>query len=110
MKTGVNTQGNLNVERIGGMGMPLPSLKEQQRIMQKVESETGSFSTVISHLDREIDLLHEYRTRLVADVVTGKLDVREAAARLPDETPPDTADDDVDMSDETEPADEGIAE
>jgi len=34
----------------------------------------------------EIDLLREYRTRLIADVVTGKLDVREAAARLPDET------------------------
>ena len=32
---------------------------------------------------RQIELLEEYRTRLVADVVTGKLDVREAAARLP---------------------------
>ena len=30
-------------------------------------------------------MLREYRTRLIADVVTGKLDVREAAARLPDE-------------------------
>ena len=38
-----------------------------------------------SHARREIDLLREYRTRLIADVVTGKLDVREAAARLPDE-------------------------
>ena len=35
--------------------------------------------------NREISLLREYRTRLIADVVTGKLDVREAAARLPDE-------------------------
>jgi len=33
----------------------------------------------------EIKLLREYRTRLIADVVTGKLDVREAAARLPEE-------------------------
>ena len=33
----------------------------------------------------KIELLQEYRTRLIADVVTGKLDVREAAARLPDE-------------------------
>ncbi len=39
----------------------------------------------ISRLEREIELLREYRTRLVADVVTGKLDVREAAAQLPDE-------------------------
>ena len=29
--------------------------------------------------------MEEYRTRLIADVVTGKLDVREEAARLPDE-------------------------
>ena len=33
--------------------------------------------------DREVALLHEYRTRLIADVVTGKLDVREAAEVLP---------------------------
>jgi len=33
----------------------------------------------------EISLLREYRTRLIADVVTGKLDVREVAANLPEE-------------------------
>ena len=40
--------------------------------------------------------MQEYRTRLIADVVTGKLDVREAAARLPDkaEEPGDRSDDD----------------
>ncbi len=32
-----------------------------------------------------LELLKEYSTRLIADVVTGKLDVREAAASLPDE-------------------------
>ena len=40
---------------------------------------------VIQHTQREINLIREYRTRLIADVVTGKLDVREAAARLPNE-------------------------
>ena len=35
---------------------------------------------------RQIELIQEYRTRLIADVVTGQLDVREAAARLPNET------------------------
>ena len=38
---------------------------------------------------RQIDLLREYRTRLIADVVTGKLEVRAAAAMLPEE--PDDA-------------------
>ena len=36
---------------------------------------------------RQIELLREYRTRLIADVVTGKLDVREAAANLPEMDP-----------------------
>ena len=53
--------------------------------------------------------MQEYRTRLTADIVTGKLDVREAAAKLPDlptetaaETPIDEALDDI----ETEEVDE----
>ena len=45
----------------------------------------ASVDTAIARALREIELLNEYRTRLIADVVTGKLDVREAAARLPDE-------------------------
>ena len=40
--------------------------------------------------------------RLTADVVTGKLDVCEAAARLPDEVPPETIEDDADLGEETE--------
>jgi type I restriction enzyme S subunit len=43
------------------------------------------FRRGIRGAEREIELLREYRTRLIADVVTGKLDVREAAAALPDE-------------------------
>ena len=45
-------------------------------------------------------------TRLVADVVTGKLDVRGAAAQLPEESAPETAEDDTDLSVDPEPADE----
>ena len=35
-------------------------------------------------VQQEVDLLREYRTRLIADIVTGKLDVRAAAAQLSD--------------------------
>ena len=38
----------------------------------------------IARARRQIELLEEYRTRLVADVVTGKLDVRVAAVQLPE--------------------------
>jgi type I restriction enzyme S subunit len=61
-----------------------PPAEEQQRIVERIHGETAELDTAISRLEREITLLREYRTRLVADVVTGKLDVREAAARLPE--------------------------
>ena len=102
----VNTQGNLNVERIGAMGIPLPPLGEQREMAKRAEAETEAFDTAISRLEREIDLLREYRTRLVADVVTGKLDVREAAARLPDEAPSEPTEDESDLGIEPEAADE----
>ena len=47
--------------------------------------QSGRTDSAIDRARRQIELLREYRTRLIADVVTGKLDVREAAARLPDE-------------------------
>ncbi len=53
--------------------------------MQHLDKELSSINDVIAGTEREIDLLREYRTRLIADVVTGMMDVREAAARLPDE-------------------------
>lgn len=83
----VNTQGNLNVERIGMKGIPFPPLEEQQTITKGIEAETGAFDTAIARTEREITLMQEYRTRLTADVVTGKLDVREAADKLPDPEP-----------------------
>jgi type I restriction enzyme S subunit len=42
-------------------------------------------ATAIARTEREIALMQEYRTRLTADLVTGKLDVREAAAKLPEQ-------------------------
>ena len=66
--------------------VPLPPVPEQLRINDYLEIELDGINTAISRLHREIELLREYKTRLVADVVTGKLDVREAAARLPQTT------------------------
>ena len=60
--------------------------------------ETSDLQQTISDAQREVTLLREYHTRLIADVVTGKLDVREAAARLPDD------------AEESEPLDETEAE
>ena len=47
---------------------------------------TAGIDAAITRARRRIELLREYRTRLIADVVTGKLDVRQTTANLPDET------------------------
>ena len=54
-------------------------------VWQHVTVKASSISAAEEAAQREIALLREYRTRLIAEVVTGKLDVREAASRLPDE-------------------------
>jgi type I restriction enzyme S subunit len=65
--------------------LPLPPPAEQATILTHVEESTTAAERTTERVQREIDLLRELRTRLIADVVTGKLDVREAVARLPDE-------------------------
>jgi type I restriction enzyme S subunit len=63
----------------------VPPIEEQVEIVRSIEMGSLGLNNAISTAQREIALLREYRTRLVADVVTGKLDVREAAAGLPEE-------------------------
>ncbi len=60
-----------------------PPREEQAAILQWLNDATASADAAISRALREIELLDGFRTRLVSDVVTGKLDVREAAAELP---------------------------
>lgn len=62
-----------------------PLFDEQAAIVSFLEDATANTDSTINRAKQEISLLGEYRTRLIADVVTGKLDVREAAANLPDE-------------------------
>jgi len=62
----------------------VPPLEEQCELVKAIEDEATAINETIKRAQKEISLLHEYRTRLIADVVTGKLDVREAAVRLPD--------------------------
>ena len=65
--------------------LPVPPGQEQKQIANHIEVATANIDSAIARARRQIELLQEYRTRLIADVVTGKLDVREAAAQLPDE-------------------------
>jgi type I restriction enzyme S subunit len=94
-------QPHLNAEELGTSFILLPPIDEQKRIASVIERETFTAETAIDRARREIALLREFRIRLTADVVTGKLDGRAAATSLPDEA------DEPDATDETEVLDEG---
>ena len=79
--------------RLKKVVLPYPPLAEQAAIVSFLDRATADLDAVTTSAQRETSLLREYRTRLIADVVTGKLDVREAAARLPEVDP--LADDDA---------------
>ena len=53
-------------------------------MLDVLSEKTNALVNAAVRTEREIDLMREYRTRLIADVVTGKVDVREAAAGLPE--------------------------
>ena len=67
------------------MRLPVPPRDEQDRIVRVIDAESSRLDAATRGATQEIALVREYRTRLIADAVTGKLDVREAAAQLPDE-------------------------
>ena len=81
----------LNARALMKEQISLPPIETQLRIAGMLQLEFH----VRQQARFSEQLLNEYRTRLIADVVTGKFDVREAAALLPDE------------ADDEEPMDEG---
>ena len=79
----------ITIEHIYGhqlkrLAVPIPPLPEQTGIARLLDAADRRISARRTVVEREIELLREYRTRLIADTVTGKLDVRQAAACLPD--------------------------
>ena len=114
-----NTIAHLTAEKLRRRRIAFPPRDEQRSIVRHIEGAMTTVDHSVERVGREIALLREYRTRLIADVVTGKLDVREAAASLPDEShEPDVLDDadalvggDVEAGDaELNTASEGVEE
>jgi type I restriction enzyme S subunit len=100
-----STFNRINVADIKSLLLAVPPRPEQDRIAAFLDEELSKIDATIGICRREQALLREYRTRLIADGVTGKLDVREAAARLPDEAeepePLDESEADVEGDDES---------
>ncbi len=100
LSTGATRQ-RINLSATARRELALPNKNEQAKIVECIENATGGIAAAEVRSAREIDLLREYRTRLIADVVTGKLDVRGV------ELPP--LDDDAAL-DEIDPPDDGDTE
>jgi type I restriction enzyme S subunit len=111
---GTGTSGFLRLynDRLGAIHVALPPRSEQCAILTRLGMDQAGVTTAISRLEREIALLREYRTRLVADVVTGKLDVRAAAEALPADDsigPTEALEPDVDADSETDATEDEAA-
>jgi type I restriction enzyme S subunit len=78
-------------DRFLSIAIVCPPPDEQREIVERAEGETRGLTAAIAAALGEIDLLLEYRTRLIADVVTGKRDIRTEAESLPDVDPADLA-------------------
>jgi type I restriction enzyme S subunit len=62
--------------------VPVPPKDEQEAIIKVIHDQSVKYDLIIRQAKDEIDLLREYRIRLISDVVTGKIDVRDA--KLPE--------------------------
>ena len=70
--------------RLLGTKTPIPPHDERVAIVEHIRTATRCVQRSIRQARRAVQLLQEYQTRLMVDVVTGRLDVRAAAAHLPD--------------------------
>lgn len=70
------TRFGLSVDSFQQVFVPLPPIKEQSDITRYIQTGNQRIDVTISKIEREISLLHEYRTALISDAVTGKIDVR----------------------------------
>ena len=73
-----STYDAVSVGDVGTQPLLVPPLGEQAAIAAYLDKQTAAIAAAMARAQREIDLLSEYRTRLIADVVTGQVDVREA--------------------------------
>ena len=59
---------------IGSIKIPVPPLAEQIAIVSHIEAESARIDKAIQLIERELTLVQEYRTALIAEAVTGKID------------------------------------
>lgn len=74
--------------------IPVPPIEEQREIVEYIEQETEKIDLLKKEVEKHIEYLREYRTRLISDVVTGQIDVRDVV--IPEYTPDEDTEIDTD--------------
>ena len=82
---------NLPLSALRRMEFSVPPIDIQRNIVKREHVESRAIERTSNRVSTEILLLEEFRTRLVADVVTGQVDVRAVAETLPDPIMPDVS-------------------
>ncbi|MCT2996638.1 restriction endonuclease subunit S [Propionibacterium freudenreichii] len=77
------TNQDLGLGRMKRISIPIAPLEAQTAFVREIRCRVDHVTDAVGRTRREITLLQEFRTRLVADVVTGQVDVRAIAATLP---------------------------
>lgn len=74
--TGIREGQNINYQMLGRKYIPLPPLNEQRAIVAYIEEKCQKMDTLMTELQAEIDYMKEYKQRLIADCVTGQVNVQ----------------------------------
>lgn len=73
--TGIREGQNIDYDRLKNSLIPLPTLEEQKEIAEYLDQQSKKINTLREKLLKEVENLHELKTGLISDVVTGKVDV-----------------------------------
>lgn len=79
--TGAAGQQRVSSSFVKNFMVPVPPKGEQEAIIKVIHEQSGKYDVIIKQAKDEINLLREYKNRLISDVVTGKIDIRDI--RLP---------------------------
>jgi len=101
----MSTIAHLTGDKLRAHRFPFPPIKEQVDVANFVDAKFKKIDQGISTTFNQITLIQEYRIRLISNVVTGKIDVREAALKLPTES---NIAEEADMPEEDEMNDAGM--
>ena len=100
--TGAAGQQRIPSDFVKNYPIGLPPIKEQREILEHIQEKSAEIDQAITRAQREIELMREYRTRLISDVVTGQVDVRGIEV-------PEVADDErLALEEDTADADDAI--